>query len=133
MDNHVKDVVRECTHASNEERETFPAIVGMLMEAGVERYHADLTRGEKTYYMPDGSNEIVPSPALKCDIAVPFSAHGVETAVRAIQAQKIKYREFCRAIAAAGCTDYVVSITGKRAIYSGRSGEAFVEMFPSAA
>jgi uncharacterized protein YbcV (DUF1398 family) len=132
MDNHVKDVVRECTLASNEERATFPTIVGMLMEAGVERYHADLTRGEKTYYMPDGSSEIVPSPALQCEIGAAFSAQGVEAAVRATQAQKIKYREFCRSIAMAGCTDYVVSLVGKRVIYNGRTGESLVEMFPGA-
>jgi uncharacterized protein YbcV (DUF1398 family) len=132
VDQSVKEVVRECTVASNEERATFPAIVGMLMEAGVERYHADLTRGEKTYYMPDGSNEVVQSPALRCEIGAAFSAQGVEAAVRAIQAQKIKYREFCHAIAAAGCADYVVSLAGKRAIYSGRTGESFVEMFPGA-
>jgi uncharacterized protein YbcV (DUF1398 family) len=132
MDDHTKDVARECTAASNEECATFPAIVGKLMEAGVERYHADLTRGEKTYYMPDGSSEVVPSPALACEIGTAFSASGVEAAVRAIQVQTIKYREFCRRIAAAGCADHVVSLAGRRAIYSGRSGESFVEPFPGA-
>jgi hypothetical protein len=32
----------------------------------------------------------------------------------------------------AGCTDYVVSLVGKRVIYNGRTGESLVEMFPGA-
>ena len=37
----------------------FPAIVGKLIEAGVERYHADLVRSEKTFYLPNGESETV--------------------------------------------------------------------------
>ncbi len=42
MDAHVKDVVREMSRASDEERITFPEVVKALMEVQVERYHADL-------------------------------------------------------------------------------------------
>jgi len=62
-----------------------------------------------------------------------FSAAGVDAAVRAIQAQKIQYREFCERIAAAGCVGYTVSLTGRRAVYYGRTGESHVEMFPGTA
>ena len=42
MNAHVKDVVREMSEASDEERITFPEVVKALMEVGIERYHADL-------------------------------------------------------------------------------------------
>ena len=59
MDGHVKDVVREMSKASDEERITFPEVMKALMETGVERYHADLVAGRKTYYLPDGDFEEV--------------------------------------------------------------------------
>ena len=62
MDAHVKDVVREMSKASDEERITFPEVVKALMEVGIERYHADLVAGRKTYYLPDGDFEEVESP-----------------------------------------------------------------------
>ncbi len=49
MDAHVKDVVREMSKASDEERITFPEVVKALMKVGIERYHADLIVGRKTY------------------------------------------------------------------------------------
>lgn len=132
MDRHVKEALRLVTVGSDEERMSFPAVVGALIEAGVERYHADLTAATKTYYLPDGRFETLschPVPAA----AVAFSAAGVEAAIRAIQAGQIQYRQFCAQIAAAGCAGYFVSIVGKRAIYYGRSGDMHVEWFPGAA
>jgi uncharacterized protein YbcV (DUF1398 family) len=131
MGAHVKDVVREMSRASDEERITFPEVVRALMEVGVERYHADLVAGRKTYYLPDGafaetSTDKVGVAALK------FSAEGVEKAVRAIQRQQIAYREFCRLIADAGCVGYFVSLVGRRAVYYGRTGDEHVEWFPGA-
>ena len=57
---------------------------------------------------------------------------GVEKAVRAIQRQEIAYREFCRQIAGAGCVGYFVSLTGRRAVYYGRTGDEHVQWFPGA-
>ncbi len=131
MDNHVKDVVREMTRASNEERITFPEVVKALMEAGVERYHADLVVGANTYFLPDGSFETVPTHRTAL-AAEAFGAEGVEAAVRAIQRGEIKYLEFCERCAAAGCVGYFVSLSGKRAVYYGRTGDEYVEWFPGA-
>ena len=41
----VVEVMRECTEASDQERISFPEVVMRLMQAGVERYHADLLAG----------------------------------------------------------------------------------------
>jgi uncharacterized protein YbcV (DUF1398 family) len=130
MNDDVSAVIAECTRASDEERITFPQVVGRLMEAGVERYHADLVRNEKIYYMPDGESELTPCHALGVAPAQEFAAPGVDAAVRSIQRGEIQYREFCARIAEAGCVGYVVSMSGRRAVYYGRSGEMHVEIFP---
>ena len=131
MDAVVKNVVREMSKASDQERIAFPEVVKALMEVGVERYHADLVAGRKTYYLPGGDFEEV--EVHKIDgAATTFSAAGVEKAVRAIQRQEIAYREFCRQIADAGCVGYFVSLAGRRAVYYGRTGDEHVEWFPGA-
>jgi uncharacterized protein YbcV (DUF1398 family) len=132
MDANIKAVIAECTTASDEERITFPEVVMKLMQAGVERYHADLVRSERTHYMPDGETDVRPAHGVKTVPAKDFSAAGVDAAVRAIQRQEIQYREFCERIAAAGCVGYIVSLAGRRAVYYGRTGESHVEMFPGA-
>ncbi len=131
MDDKVKKVVREMSEASDEERITFPEVVKALMETGIERYHTDLVAGRKTYYLPGGDFEETQS-CIADGATMTFSAEGVEKAVRAIQRQEIAYREFCRRIADAGCVGYFVSLTGRRAIYYGRTGDEHVEWFPGA-
>lgn len=131
MDSHVKDIVTEMTLASDEERITFPQVVKALMEAGVERYHADLVCSNKTYYMPDDSFEATACHRTSAP-ARQFSAAGVEAAVRAIQGQTISYREFCERIAAAGCVGYFVTLIGRRAVYYGRDADSHIELFPAA-
>jgi uncharacterized protein YbcV (DUF1398 family) len=132
MDATVRKVVQECTDGSDDGRFTFPEVVGKLIAAGVEQYHADLRRGEKTYYMPDNESVVVPSAAIKGSPPRDFSAVGVEAAVRAIQGNKIGYAEFCERIVAAGCVGYFVSIAGRRAVYFGRTCDSYVEPFPAA-
>lgn len=132
MDALVKTVVQDCTTASDEERIAFPEVVGRLMQAGIERYHADLLRAEKTYYLPNGESEIVRATRIDTNPAPQFSASEVEAAIRASQSQSIGYKEFCTRIAAAGCVGYFVSLAGRRAVYYGRTGDCHVEHFPSA-
>lgn len=132
MEAQVQDLVRTVTAASDEERILFPDVVRMLMDAGVERYHADLVAATKTYYMPDGA-----LAAVSCHpVAAPastFAPQAVEAAVRASQARAIGYRTFCTRIAAAGCVGYFVTLAGRRAVYYGRNGDTHTEWFPGAA
>jgi uncharacterized protein YbcV (DUF1398 family) len=132
MDEQVRHVIAEATRASDEERVTFGEVVTKLMQAGVERYHADLLRGEKTYYLPSGESEIVVGDPIVIAPAGAFAAAGVDAAVRDIQAGKIQYRTFCARIAAAGCVGYHVSLAGQRAVYYGRTGDCHTEWFPGA-
>ena len=123
-------VMEECTRASHEERITFGEVVGRLIDAGAERYHVDLVRGESTYFLPDGQSHRVTYRAIDTRPADSFSADGVLAAVRSIQAGRTKYLTFCRQVMEAGCVGYLVSMPGKRAVYYGRSGETYVEPFP---
>jgi len=131
MDPHAQDVMRDCTAGSDEERLTFPQVVARLMGAGVERYHADLERSEKTYYLPDGRSLVVATAPGEGAAAEAFSGAGVAAAVHAIQRGEIGYRAFCARILAAGCVGYIVSLAGRRAVYYGRTGESYVEPFPA--
>jgi uncharacterized protein YbcV (DUF1398 family) len=95
MDADAKELIRQTSNASDAER--FPAVVKALMEVGIERYHADLVAGRRTYYLPDGDFEVVEAPKVG-GAAGEFSPEGVEKAVRASQRREIGYREFCRRI-----------------------------------
>lgn len=132
MDARVKQKVTECTEGSDSGRLTFPQVVSKLIDAGVEHYHADLRRSEKTYYMPQGDSAVIPCHAINRNPATSFSAAGVEAAVRSVQRGQLSYTEFCDRIAAAGCVGYFVSIAGRRAVYYGRTQETYVEPFPPA-
>jgi uncharacterized protein YbcV (DUF1398 family) len=111
---------------------TFGEVVMKLMQAGVERYHTDLLRGEKTYYLPSGESEVVAGDPVGIAPAREFSAAGVDAAVRDLQAGKIQYRVFSTRIAKAGCVGYHVSLAGQRAVYYGRTGACHIEWFPGA-
>ena len=130
MDADAKELIRQTSNASDAERIAFPAVVKALMEVGIERYHADLVAGRRTYYLPDGDFEAVEAPKVG-GAAGEFSPEG-EKAVRASQRREIGYREFCRRIADAGCVGYFVSLAGRRALYYGRTAETHLEWFPGA-
>lgn len=130
MDPHFTNIVQECTAASDSGRLRFPDIIARLIDAGVERYTADLCMAEKIYYRPDGTTVRVPCQPLTTPIAELFNGAGVEAAVRAAQAGDIDYKIFCAKIAAAGCVGYIVSLAGRRVAYYGRTAEMHVEYFP---
>ncbi|TCH96683.1 DUF1398 domain-containing protein [Roseococcus sp. SYP-B2431] len=132
MNHEARQAVEACTRLSDAERVTFGEVVGRLLAAGIERYHADLLRADKIYYLPGGESHRTPNHALAAPPAMAFSAPGVDAAVRAVQQGRIRYREFCARIAAAGCVGYIVSLAGRRAIYYGRKGDFHVEPFPPA-
>jgi uncharacterized protein YbcV (DUF1398 family) len=125
-------VIRECASLSIGGKISFGEVVGRLMKIGLERYHADYTRHECTYYMPDGGSLVLAVEHPSLPIAETFSAKGVEGAVRQAQRGGIVYPEFLKQTLAAGCVGYFVQITGRQVIYFGRNGEEHVERFPSA-
>jgi uncharacterized protein YbcV (DUF1398 family) len=125
-------VIQDCAALSIQGKISFGAVVGKLMGIGLERYHADYTRHECTYYMPDGESLVVPVNHSNAPIAEEFSAKGVEAAVKQAQRGEIFYPEFVKQTIAAGCVGYFVQITGRQVIYFGRKGETHIERFPPA-
>jgi uncharacterized protein YbcV (DUF1398 family) len=123
-------IIQGCARGALTGELSFPEIVGRLAQIGVERYHADYSRQETTYYFPDGDSLVVAAPHAAHTTAVEFSPSAVEAAVRQSQRNEHTYIEFIRKTMAAGCVGYFVHITGRRVIYFGRSGESHVEHFP---
>lgn len=131
MDQKVVAVMHEVAKRSHEGTIPFPEVVRKLGEAGVERYHADLCRAERVFYMPSGESHVEPSGESPKPAATEFSAAQVDSAVRTIQRGEIDYQEFVRRILAAGCVNYFVYIAGRQTLYYGRNGDVHVEKFPA--
>jgi uncharacterized protein YbcV (DUF1398 family) len=132
MDDHRKAVAKSCLDGAEDNRMTFPQIVATLMQAGFEGYAIDFRRALATYYMPDGDFVEVPTHKIGHPIAPSFDAGHIQAAIREAQ-QSVPgytYLGFCKKIAAAGCAGYIVSFSGRRALYIGRTAESHVEHFP---
>jgi uncharacterized protein YbcV (DUF1398 family) len=132
MTDQQKQVAKECAELSATGKIHFGEVVARLMKAGIERYHADYSRMENTYYAPGGGSSVVPMHHEPASIAREFSPAGVEAAVRQAQRGEIMYPQFTRQALAAGCVGYFVQITGKCVQYFGRNGEIHTEWFPGA-
>lgn len=132
MDDHRKAVAKACLDAAETGTMTFPEIVGTLMQEGFESYLVDFRRAVTTYYLPDGDSVEMPTHRIDVVIAPTFDAAPVQAAIK--EAQQLvpgyTYGGFCRKVALAGCAGYVVSFSGRRALYFGRTAETHVEHFP---
>ncbi len=124
--------MRECAAGSLAGKLTFPEVVGRLSAIGVERYHVDYSRGEITYYLPDGDSLVVATPHEPHATGRAFSAEAVALAVGQSQRNQHSYSDFVRKTMAAGCVGYFVQIMGRRVIYFGRNGDSHTEHFPPA-
>lgn len=123
---------RRCVESAESGTMTFPQIVGLLMQQGFESYAIDFRRATGTYYAPDGDSVELPTHRVDVPVAAAFDAAALQRAIR--EAQQLvpgyTYKGFCRKAALAGCAGYVVSFTGRRALYVGRTAETHVEHFP---
>lgn len=125
-------IAQECATLSAAGTISFAEVIGRLKCAGIERYHADYSRMETTYYTSAGGSCVVPKEHEPTPIAEDFSAEQVEAAVHRSQRGEIKYPQFTRQALAAGCVGYFVQITGQCVQYFGRKGEIHTEWFPGA-
>ncbi|MFO1003903.1 MAG: DUF1398 family protein [Planctomycetaceae bacterium] len=130
MNEHQTQVIQQCAHGALAGKLTFPEIVGQLAQISIERYHADYSRREITYYFPDGDSVVISTPHPSHETAAQFSASAVADAVRQSQRNAHTYLDFIQKTMSAGCVGYFVQITGRRVIYFGRTGEFHVEHFP---
>ena len=125
-------VIQGCAQGALTGEIAFPEIVGRLIQADVERYHADYSRQEITYYLADGDSLVIPTPHPSQATGTEFSASAVAAAVQQSQQNEHTYLDFIRKTMTAGCVGYFVQISGRRVIYFGRNGESHVEHFPPA-
>jgi uncharacterized protein YbcV (DUF1398 family) len=63
-------------------------------------------------------------------VADAFDVNGVRRALLRVQRAESSYVEFMPEIAAAGVSQYWVYLGGRRAVYTSRRGEEWVEWFP---
>jgi len=132
MNEQLSATARRYLNAAYEGTLDFPAIVGALIEAGVEGYEVDYRRGTATYFRSSGESVQLSLPPSDTPVAAEFQANEVERAVREAQnkAPGYTYAGFCSKVKAAGCAGYMVSFLGKRVVYFGRTAETHVEHFP---
>lgn len=132
MDANQTRIAHQCHAAAYSASMDFPNIIATLMAAGFEGYHVDYRARRTTYYLPDGHCIDVPDPVSTTIVAAAFDADSLRANIRQAQAQApgYSYAGFCEHVKAAGCAGYVVSFSGRRVLYYGRTGELHVEHFP---
>src|ERR1700723_2639618 len=123
------EVMRNTLHESEAGRFTFPQVVGALSDIGVESYFADLARAVDTFYLPTGETHTEKMILPPTKIPEDLSQSGIVAAIRAVQADEIRYPEFLRQAMAAGITASWVFNAGRKVIYFGRKGEVPLEEF----
>jgi uncharacterized protein YbcV (DUF1398 family) len=133
MNDQQNAAARACLQGAESNTMTFPQIVGTLMEAGFEGYAIDYRRATATYYLPDGESIELAAHAVSAPVAPMFDTALMQAAIREAQQQipGYTYRGFCEKAASAGCASYIVSFSGRRALYIGRTAETHVEHFPN--
>ncbi|WP_296706438.1 DUF1398 family protein [Rhodoblastus sp.] len=132
MNDHLTKIAQTCLDGAENNTMTFPDIVGTLMQAGFESYVIDYRRSMATYFMPDGDSVVLPTQHGNSPIAATLDTSAVRSAIKEAQqlAPGYTYAGFCGKVMAAGCAGYIVSFTGRRAVYFGRDAEIHVERFP---
>ena len=108
----------------------FPEVVRRLVDVGVESYFTDFATGQETFYTSKGDSHIEKMTLPLLPIGAEFSAEGVVSAIRAAQADAIRYPEFVSRAAAAGVIAYWAFLAGRKVMYFGRKGQVHVEEFP---
>jgi uncharacterized protein YbcV (DUF1398 family) len=132
MDALLVALTERCLRGAEDDTMTFPDIVRTLAEAGFEGYAIDFRALKATYYLRDGASAVLEIHAAAV-VAPAFDAAPILAAIREAQALApgYSYRRFCQKVAAAGCAGYLVSFSGRRALYYGRTAETHVELFPN--
>src|SRR5579871_6044025 len=107
------DVMHEVLAQSQAGTLTFPVVVRTLLEAGVESYFADLATGNEIFYTTSGKTHMERMTLPLSTVAEEFSAAGIVSAIRAAQADAIRYPEFVKQAAEAGVIGYWAFLSGK--------------------
>jgi uncharacterized protein YbcV (DUF1398 family) len=130
MERRTKNIIEDCARSAHDGSRSFGEIVGTLVEAGVEAYHADYRARRTTYYLPSGETHSVELHAPALDIPAQFTVQGLKDAILGSQRGEVQYPEFLERSMSAGCVGYIVFISGRHVLYFGRDGTQHIERFP---
>src|SRR3546814_6887434 len=85
--------------------------------------------GAQAFYLPDGSSVALPANSYEGPVNAAFDAAGMETLVRWAQSGEpaYSYPVFSEQAKRAGCAGYLVSFSGRRVVYYGRTAETHVD------
>ncbi len=132
MDANLTTIAETCLQGAESNGMTFPEIVGALTRAGFESYMIDFRRATAAYFLPEGDSVALPTNRVETPVAATLDVPAVQAAIR--EAQQLvpgyTYAGFCKKAMAAGCAGYIVSFSGRRVLYFGRTAEMHVEHFP---
>ena len=133
MEAPLKSLAQRCLQAAKADTMTFPEIVRALSDGGFESYIVDYRRSTAVYFTADGDSIILEGPSAGEAVAPRLDVEALGEAIREAQtlAPGYTYLGFCAKAKQAGCAGYMVSFTGRRALYFGRDGVTHVEHFPA--
>jgi uncharacterized protein YbcV (DUF1398 family) len=125
-------LVRKCLEGAEQDSMTFPEIVAALMDGGFEGYMVDYRRATASYYLPSGESIELATHGSDLAVGETFDPVALKAAICEAQAlaPDYTYKGFSQKVTAAGCAGYIVSFTGRRALYFARTAETHVEHFP---
>lgn len=132
MNTSLKSIAQKCLEAAENNTQTFPEIVGILIDAGFEGYTIDFRRSTASYYLPSGESFDLSLGICPTPIGKKFDTPVIQAAIKEAQSQakNYTYQGFCALVMHAGCAGYIVSFLGKRVLYFGRTAEIHTELFP---
>lgn len=132
MDVRRTTIAETCLNAAYDKTMAFPDIVGTLIGAGFEGYTVDYRSNTTTYFLPDGDHVTLTNRGSEGCVAARFDQPGVKAQIDWAQANPddYSYTAFCKNVKALGCAGYIVSFSGRRVLYFGRTAETHVEHFP---
>jgi len=132
MDAQQLAIAQRCLDGAYDKTLSFPDIIGMLIAAGFEGYTVDYRRNTTTYYLSDGDSIVLDNRPSDEAVAAQFDKRAVAEQIKWAQANpsEYSYGAFCKNVKALGCAGYMVSFSGRRVLYFGRTAEMHVEHFP---
>jgi uncharacterized protein YbcV (DUF1398 family) len=132
MDVQQKTIAENCKNGAENNTMTFPQIIGALAGAGFEGYLIDFRRETATYFLPNGESVEFKTHGIDIPVSAAFDTNALQVAIGEAQqlVEGYTYARFCAKAKAAGCAGYMVSMSGRRAMYFGRTAETHVEYFP---
>jgi uncharacterized protein YbcV (DUF1398 family) len=127
------ELITAAANATFRAENSFPEIVGMLIEAGVEFYHVDYLALRKTFYSGTGAvvSTAIPLESLP-PVAADFDAAALRANILDSQQHGQSWRDFSIRAMRDGVQGYFAFLRGRRVTYFGRQGDQHTEWFPGA-